>query len=215
MSTPHLLPATRIVSVISFRSVRPISELLQPVSHPPSCVVFTGVFTRSCLVILPADERLFWGWGKAWAHVLWLADALRLDTIRGTYSSGHKSCQAPSSVSRVSVFNVGGAYQDYQDHGWGSFSELENNEEKNHSSFFIQMLTVYAMLPKLKMLSLMRWRIRNSPFVLWKEPKISRGSLQYCRKDGTLCEEGQAWGQGRVRIQAKEPDYLFQFHCDS
>ena len=60
VSTPHLLPATRIVSVISFHSVRPISELLQPVPHPSSCVVFTSVFTRSCLVILPADERLPW-----------------------------------------------------------------------------------------------------------------------------------------------------------
>ena len=84
VSTPHLLPATRIVSVISFHSVRPISELLQPVPHPSSCVVFTSVFTRSCLVILLADERLLWSWGKAWAHVLWLEDVLRLDTIRGT-----------------------------------------------------------------------------------------------------------------------------------
>ena len=84
-------------------------------------------------------------------------------------------------------------------------------KKKNHSSFFIQMLTVYAMMPKPKMLSLMRWRIRNSPFVLWKEPKISRGSLQDCRKDRTLCEEGQGW----VRIQANGPDNLFQFHCDS
>ena len=33
---------------------------------------------------------------------------------------------------------------------------------------------------------------KELPFVLWKEPKISRGSLQDCRKDGTLCEEGKA-----------------------
>ena len=31
----------------------------------------------------------------------------------------------------TSVFNAGGAYQDYQDHGWGSFSEVEDNEEKS------------------------------------------------------------------------------------
>ena len=33
---------------------------------------------------------------------------------------------------------------------------------------------------------------KELPFVLWKEPKISRGSLQDCRKDRTLCEKGQA-----------------------
>ena len=38
VSTPHLLPVTRIVSVISFRSVRPICELLQPV--PPSSMSY-------------------------------------------------------------------------------------------------------------------------------------------------------------------------------
>ena len=32
-----------------------------------------------------------------------------------------------TSLSRISVFNVGGAYQDYQDHGWGLFSEVEEN----------------------------------------------------------------------------------------
>ena len=42
VSTPHLLPATRIVPVISFRSVRPISELIQPVPHPP-CRIYRCV----------------------------------------------------------------------------------------------------------------------------------------------------------------------------
>ena len=74
-----------------------------------------------------------------------------------------------TSLSRVSVFSVGGAYQDYQDHGWGSFSEVEDNEEKNHSSFSIEMLTVYAMKPK--MFSLMRWRIRNYHSCYGKSPK--------------------------------------------
>ena len=45
--------------------------------------------------------------------------------------------------------------------------------------------------------------------------QISRGIIQYCRKDGTLCEEGQTWGQGWARIWAKGPGNLFQFHCDS
>ena len=39
--------------------------------------------------------------------------------------------------------------------------------------------------------------------------QISRGSLQYCRKDGTLCEEGKARGHGWVRIQDKEPGRTF------
>ena len=81
-------------------------------------------------------------------------------------------CWAPIIINLgASVFNVGGAYQDYQDHGWGSFSEVEDNEEKiiHPSSSRCWQFTPWCHSPK--MLSLMRWRIRNSPFVLWKEPK--------------------------------------------
>ena len=38
-----------------------------------------------------------------------------------------------------------------------------------------------------------------------KRAQIPQESLQDCRKNGTLCEEGQAWEQGWVRIQAKGP----------
>ena len=97
-----------------------------------------------------------------------------------------------TSLSRVSVFNAGGAYQDYQDHGCGSFSEVEDNEEKK--SFILLHRDADSLRHDAiaKNVFIDALEDKELPLLLWKEPKISRGSLQDCRKDGTLCEKGQA-----------------------
>ena len=90
--------------------------------------------------------------------------------------------------------------------------------KKNHSSFFLQMLTVYAMMSYPKILSFMRWRIRNAPFVLWKEPK----SLEEVFKIAEMMEPHarKVKPEGRDGFESKikdlvEPFNVFQFHCDS
>ena len=309
VSTPHLLPATRIVPEISFRSVRPISELLQPVPHPPSSVSYLQAFsrvpvwwffllTKDCSGVevkhelMCSDLPMRWGHDSrhcsipsvisparhapsgflltlvpsdvtlhhiaATVHCMTSVESWQLSSVfglskchteltaiafgaivRSTYApcsmdrkSFHSAftSQQPkwpssmltivvcipqtTSLSRVSVFNVGGAYQDYQDHGWGSFSEVETMKKKS------------SILLRPDADSLRHDAIAKDAFTdaledkeltlrVMERAQISRGIIQDCRKDGTSCEEGLTWGQGRARIWAKGPGNLFQFHCDS
>ena len=64
----------------------------------------------------------------------------------------------------------------------------------------------------------MRWRIRNSPFVLWKEPKSLEGVSKIAERMELYARKVKPEGKDGFESKLKdlvEPFNLFQFHCDS
>ena len=68
------------------------------------------------------------------------------------------------------------------------------------------------------MLSLMRCRIRNSPFVLWKEPKSLEEVFKIAERMELYARKVKPEGKDGFECKLKnlvEPGNLFQFQSDS
>ena len=113
---------------------------------------------------------------------------------------------------------MGGVYQDYQDHGWGSFSEVKDNEEKSFillppdaDSSCHDAIAKDAFIGAFGNKELTIHVMEREPKSLEEAFKIAERMELYARK---VKPEGKDGFDSKLR-DLVDPGNLFQVYCDS